>query len=98
MGKFKQKIFGHKHSIARSFNPLINSLDREFGEENVCIGDYHHIRNNKPGIRVCLKYFDPRSRMYRLQAKKGDLVQCFYLKLDEGYRSQVEDFLKSYPK
>jgi len=94
MEKFNKKILGVKHSVVGRFLPLLYKLDGEFGEENVQPGYFDQIKGSGSGIRVRPKYFDHRRLLYRLQAKNGNAVQYFFLKLDEGYKSRIEEFLR----
>jgi hypothetical protein len=76
--------------------PLVKELDAEFGEENIRPSYYHQIKGDGPGIHVHFKYYDSRRKAYRLQAKKGNAVQYFYLRLDEGCEPDVERFAQRY--
>ena len=98
MGGFKQRIRGNKHSILHGLYPLVDDLDRTFGEENVYTGYIRKISRTGHEIRVRPKYFDPRRRWYILQVKKGSGLQYFYLKLDETRVPEIEQFAKKYPR
>jgi hypothetical protein len=91
---FSHKIFGNKHSILSRLIPLVEGLDEEFGEENVYIGPFCNVRSNGQGTHVHLKYFDPRWQTFRLQARKGDGLQYFFLKLGEDHKPDIEEFLR----
>jgi hypothetical protein len=93
---FIKKIAGNKHPIVSRFIPFLNNLDGEFGEENVYIGPFDRIKGDCQGIRVRLKYFDPVRLSFRLQAKKGDAVQYFFLRLSEDQQPYIERFLTKY--
>ena len=96
MARFSKKISGVKHSVPRRFRLLLYRLDVEFGEENVDPGYYHWIKGDGPDLHVDFKYYDPRRKAYRLQAKKGGLVEYFYVRLGEDCEPHVKEFVKRY--
>jgi hypothetical protein len=96
VARITKKIDGNKHSVVRQLEPLIHTLDATFGEQNVLIGEFYHVRTSDKKICMRIRGYDSARGVYKIQARKGGMAQNFYIRMSQGDVPPLEEFVRLY--
>jgi hypothetical protein len=93
---FKTTIAREKHSVVRSFIPLLRSLEGVFGEKNILAGRFIVKKGNGNGLRILNRGYNYPRKAYMLQARISGEIQYFFVKIEEKEAGPIEEFIRGY--